>query len=78
MSELSMTEARLIMLRHVEAGSVIYSAQAGYWHVNGDRVAGWEGRTLSALRRSGYIELQESADQRRVAVLTDRGREALA
>ena len=78
MSELSMTEERLRMLRQVAEGQVVYNATAGYWYAGDDRVSGWAGRTLSALRRSGYIELQEVDDQRRMtAILADRGRQAL-
>lgn len=79
MNSLAMTEARTQMLTNVRDGIVTFDGGSGLWHVNGDSVAGWAGRTLSALRRSGYIEVATGARNSVNKVgLTDKGEEALA
>lgn len=81
MSDLAMTEARLSMLRNVRDGFVTYDGGSGHWCTSGDVIAGWAGRTLSALRRNGYIELGGDAPEQGDTVytvdLTDRGKAAL-
>lgn len=81
--ELAMTTARRGMLDDVRRGAVTYDAGSGRWRTDGAVGAGWAGRTLSALRRAGYIELGGDVDPPQdgpvyTVGLTDKGRDALA
>jgi len=81
MRDLAMTEARTGMLRSVRDGFVTYDGSSGRWCMSGETVAGWAGRTLSALRRNGYIELGGDAKEAGAlytVALTDKGKAALS
>lgn len=78
MNDLAMTPARTEMLAFVRDGIVIYDSGSGHWRVGDQVQTGWAGRTLSALRRNGYISVDTQAENPLYTVdLTDRGKEAL-
>lgn len=80
MTELPMTEARLIVLSQVRDGRISYANAAGRYCLDGSQIRGWSGRTLAALRRAGYITIGHEAEEssKSTVDLTDRGRGVLA
>jgi hypothetical protein len=79
MNELAMTTKRVVALGYVRDDLVTYDSHSGHWRMGDEIQTGWWGRTLSALRRNGYINVRTSSENPLYTVeLTDRGKEALA
>jgi hypothetical protein len=78
-TELPLTDARMQMLQQVADQLVTYDFLTGRWHLGGgDVLGGWAGRTLSELRRAGYILILTGESTMSTVDLTERGRSALS
>ncbi len=80
MSELSMTEQRKTALLQVKASRVGYDPRAATWLVDGAAVSGWQGRTLSELRRAEYLTVRpvSNPDEPSIVELSKSGWEVVS